>query len=190
MFRTSTSVPNSAVLHEGQVARQVERNRAGVGKFGRGKVEHQLHPLTLVQRDGVGLDHARFVLDEAQPARVVGKRRGEVERSVAVAGVLETEVHEAVIIGADGGGNERNRGGQGHAELFADGQIHAQSGLFTELSTAGVGEPEVPVLLLNLGTGGHREVGPELDRLARTNGGMMTFVPWLLLPSMSMRMMG
>ena len=52
--------------------------------------------------------------------------------------------------------------------MFADGQIHAETGLFTELGTAGIGEPKVPVLLLHIGTCRDRQIGPHLDGLSST----------------------
>ena len=147
---------------------QVERHRAWIGEFGRRDVQHEVHTLTFVQRERIGLDDARFVLDDANPTRVFGERGGEVERCVPVPGVLQTEVHEAVIVGSNGGCNERNRRGQRHAELLTHGQIHAQSCFLTELGTAGVGQPQVPVLLLDLSTGRHGQVGPEFHRFSST----------------------
>ena len=144
---------------------QVEGNRARAGLFRRGNVEHEVHALSLVERDGVGLDDTRFVLDDADPTRVVRERGGEVECRIAVAGVLETEVHQTVVVGTDGGGHEWNRRGQGDAELLADGQVHAKAGLFTKLGAAGVGQPKVPILLLNISASRDRQVRPELDCL-------------------------
>ena len=111
------------------------------------------------------MDDTRLVLDDADPTRVVRERRGEVERRIAIAGVLEAEVHQTVVVRTDGGGDQWNRGGQGDTELLADGQVHAKASLFTELGAAGVGQPEVPILLLNISASRDGQVRPKFDCL-------------------------
>ena len=127
------------------------------GLFGSGDVEDEVHALAFAKHDGVLLNHTGFVFHQRQPALLL-EIRGEVERSVTVAGVLEAEVNVAGRSGKHAGGDQRHGGGQRHAELFRHGEVHLQTGLFAQLCAAGIGEPHVPTLLLDIGPGGNGEV--------------------------------
>ena len=52
--------------------------------------------------------------------------------------------------------------------MFTDGKVHVKPRLLTELSAACVGEPKVPILLLDISPGGNRQIGPELNGLSST----------------------
>ena len=127
--------------------------------------------MALVEGDGVGENDTGFVLNQTDPSGVFRKRRGQIERRISVAGVLEAEIHQTVVVRTDRCCDQRNGGGQGHAELLTDGEVHAEASFLTQLGAACIGEPEVPILLLDVSACRHRQVGPKLNGFSRTERG-------------------
>ena len=124
--------------------------------------------LSTTEDDWILNNHACVIHNKGGPTSF---RKGgdEVECSISVSGVQQSERNQTRFARRKGLSKDSNRRSQRHAVLFGDGDWHRNSPLFTSVLVAGIRQPNRPCLLLDVSAGWDGEIHPYFNGLAGLN---------------------